>query len=94
MEYSQGNSLIKRAFKKISKKSLSIDLKIFQSVTIWFPFSATILQEGGFYISICPEADIICTGKTAQEAIESLKKEVEKFLGEELPQGFSRIVYY
>jgi predicted RNase H-like HicB family nuclease len=61
---------------------------------IWFPFSATILQEGNLYVSICPEADIICKGETVQEAIESLKKEVEKFLGEELPQGFSKIVYY
>ena len=63
-------------------------------MTIWFPFSATILQEGNFYVSICPEADVICKGKTVEEAIENLKKEVEKFLGEELPQGFSKIVYY
>ncbi|MGA9189202.1 MAG: hypothetical protein WB014_11760 [Methanosarcina sp.] len=61
---------------------------------IWFPFSATILQEGNFYVSICPETDIICKGKTVEEAIENLKKEVEKFLGEELPNGFSKIVYY
>jgi predicted RNase H-like HicB family nuclease len=60
---------------------------------IWFPFSATILKED-IYLAICPEADIICRGKTAEEAIENLKKEVEKFLGEELPQGFSKIVYY
>jgi predicted RNase H-like HicB family nuclease len=63
-------------------------------MTIWFPFSATIIQEGDSYVSICPGADIICKGKSAQEAIESLKEEVEKFLGEELPQGFSKIVYY
>jgi predicted RNase H-like HicB family nuclease len=61
---------------------------------IWFPFSATILQEGNFYVSICPETDIICKGKTVEEAIENLKKEVEIFLGEELPNGFSKIVYY
>ena len=61
---------------------------------IWFPFSATVLQEGNFYVSICPETDIICKGKTVEEAIENLKKEVEKFLGEELPNGFSKIVYY
>lgn len=61
---------------------------------IWFPFSATILQEGNFYVSICPETDIICRGKTVEEAIENLKKEVEKFMGEELPNGFSKIVYY
>ncbi|MDR7664210.1 hypothetical protein RG963_00120 [Methanosarcina sp. Z-7115] len=61
---------------------------------IWFPFSATVLQEGNFYVSICPETDIICKGKTVEEAIENLKKEVEKFLGEELSNGFSKIVYY
>lgn len=62
-------------------------------MTIWFPFSATIRQEEGFYISICPEADIICKGITIEEAIENLKK-VEKFLGEELSQGFSKITFY
>ena len=62
-------------------------------MTIWFPFSATIRQEEGFYISICPEADIICKGITIEEAIENLKK-VEKFLGEELSQGFSKIIFY
>lgn len=61
---------------------------------IWFPFSATICQEKDFYISICPEADIICKGNSIEEAIENLKKEVEKFLGEELPQGFSKITFY
>ena len=61
---------------------------------IWFPFSATILKEGNFFISICPEADVTCKGETVEEAIKNLKKEIEKFLGEELPQGFSRIVYY
>ena len=61
---------------------------------IWFPFSATILGEDDIYLSICPEADIICKGETVEEAIENLKKEVEKFLGEELPLGFSKIVYY
>ncbi len=61
---------------------------------IWFPFSATILREDDIYLSICPEADIICKGETVEEAIENLKKEVEKFLGEELPLGFSKIVYY
>jgi len=63
-------------------------------MTIWFPFSATIRQEENLYISICPEADIICKGNTIEEAIENLKKKVEKFLGEELPQGFSRIIFY
>jgi predicted RNase H-like HicB family nuclease len=67
---------------------------IFQGMTIWFPFSVTIRKEEDSYISICPEADIICRGKTIEEATENLKKEVEKFLGEELPQGFSKIVYY
>jgi Uncharacterised protein family (UPF0150). len=61
---------------------------------IWFPFSATIRQEEDFYISICPEADIICKGENIEEAIENLKKEVEKFLGEELSQGFSKITFY
>jgi predicted RNase H-like HicB family nuclease len=61
---------------------------------IWFPFSATICQEDDFYISICPEADIICKGKTVEEATQNLKKEVEKFIGEELSQGFSRITFY
>jgi len=63
-------------------------------MTIWFPFSATIRQEDGFYISICPEADIICKGTTIEEAIENLKEEVEKFLGEKLSQGFSKIIFY
>ena len=63
-------------------------------MTIWFPFSATIRQEEDFYISICPEADIICKGKTVEEAIENLKREVEKFLGNELPKGFSKITFY
>lgn len=63
-------------------------------MTIWFPFSATIRQERDFYVSICPEADIICKGKTIEEAIENLKEEVEKFLGEELSQGFSKIAFY
>jgi predicted RNase H-like HicB family nuclease len=63
-------------------------------MTIWFPFSVTIRKEEDSYISICPEADIICRGKTIEEATANLKKEVEKFLGEELPQGFSKIVYY
>lgn len=63
-------------------------------MTIWFPFSATIRQEQDFFVSICPEADIICKGNTIEEAIENLKKEIEKFLGEELSQGFSRIVFY
>ena len=61
---------------------------------IWFPFSATILQEGNFFVSICPEVDVICKGETVEEDIKNLKKEVEKFLGEELPLGFSKIVYY
>ncbi|MCQ1537013.1 hypothetical protein FTO70_15310 [Methanosarcina sp. KYL-1] len=63
-------------------------------MAIWFPFSATIVQEGDSCISICPEADITCRGETAEEAVANLKKEVEKFLGEELPQGFSKIVFY
>ena len=63
-------------------------------MAIWFPFSATISQEEGFYVSICPEADIICKGNTIEEAIENLKEEMEKFLGEELSQGFSKIVFY
>jgi predicted RNase H-like HicB family nuclease len=63
-------------------------------MTIWVPFSATIRQEENFYISICPEADIICKGNTIEEAIENLKEEVEKFLGEELSQGFSKIAFY
>lgn len=63
-------------------------------MTIWFPFSATIRKEKNSYVSICPEADVICRGETSEEAIANLKKEVEKFLGEELPQGFSKIVYY
>ncbi len=63
-------------------------------MTIFFPFSATIRQENGFYISICPEADIICKGITIDEAIENLKKEVERFLGEELSPGFSKIIFY
>lgn len=62
-------------------------------MTIFFPFSATIRQENGFYISICPEADIICKGITIEEAIENLKEEVEEFLGEKL-QGFSKIEFY
>lgn len=61
---------------------------------IWFPFSATILKEEKTYISICPETDVISRGETIEEAVENLQKEVEKFLGEELPQGFSKIVYY
>ncbi|AKB56134.1 hypothetical protein [Methanosarcina barkeri] len=63
-------------------------------MTIFFPFSATIRQENGFYISICSEADIICKGITIEEVIENLKKEVEKFLGEELSSGFSKIIFY
>lgn len=63
-------------------------------MTIWFPFSATIRQEEDFYISICPETDIICKGSTIEEAIKNLKEEVEKFLGEELAQGFSKITFY
>jgi len=63
-------------------------------MTICFPFSATIRQEDSFYISICPEADIICKGTTIEEAIENLKEEVEKFLGEKLSQGFYKIVFY
>jgi Uncharacterized conserved protein len=61
---------------------------------VCFPFSATICQEEDFYISICPEVDIICKGKTIEEAIENLKRDVEKFLGAELSQGFSKIVFY
>ena len=76
---------------------------------IKFPFSATILkemdmqegdilkgniQEGNIYVSICPEADIICRGKTVEEALANLKEEVENFLGEELTGGFSKIVFY
>jgi len=75
-------------------KSLSINWPMFYSMTIWIPFSATILLEGSLFISICPEADVICEGETAEEAIRKLQEEVEKFLGEELPQGFSKIVYY
>ncbi len=63
-------------------------------MTILFPFSATIRQEEGLYISICPEADIICKGNTIEEAIENLKDEMEKFLGKELSQGFSKIIFY
>ncbi|RXA18235.1 hypothetical protein EQO05_11090 [Methanosarcina sp. MSH10X1] len=59
-----------------------------------FPFSATILQKGDFYVAICPEADVICKGNTIEEAIENLKKEMEKFLGEELSRGFSKIIIY
>lgn len=63
-------------------------------MTIRFPFSATIRQEQDFYVSICPEADVICMGNTIEEAIENLKKEMEIFLGEELPEGFSKITFY
>ena len=63
-------------------------------MTIWFPFSVTIRQEEGFYSSICPEADVISKEINIEEAIENLKKEVEKFLGEELPQGFSKLTFY
>ncbi|HET8687374.1 MAG TPA: hypothetical protein VFM18_12025 [Methanosarcina sp.] len=63
-------------------------------MTIWFPFSATIRQEENSYISICPEADIVCKGRTIEEAIENLKEEMGKFLGEELSQGFSKVAFY
>lgn len=52
------------------------------------------MQEENMYVSICPEADIICRGKTVEEALANLKEEVENFLGEELPGGFSKIVFY
>ncbi|MDI9396123.1 MAG: hypothetical protein QM426_12255 [Euryarchaeota archaeon] len=52
------------------------------------------MKEENIFVSICPEADLICNGETVEEAVANLKKEVEKFLGEELSQGFSRIVYY
>ncbi len=63
-------------------------------MTIYFPFSATIRKEENTYISICPEADIVCRGESIEEAVTNLKKEVEQFLEEELPRGFSKIVYY
>lgn len=66
-------------------------------MTIYFPFSVTIRKEENTYISICPEADIVCRGgESIEEAVTNLKKEVEQFLGgEELPRGgFSKIVYY
>jgi hypothetical protein len=59
-------------------------------MTIWFPFSATIRQEEGFYISICPEADIICKGITIEEAIENLKK-VENSSGKNCPRDFRKL---
>jgi predicted RNase H-like HicB family nuclease len=59
-------------------------------MTIWFPFTATILQEGSFYVAICPEADVICKVDTFEKALEKLKEVVEKFMGEELPQGFRK----
>lgn len=63
-------------------------------MTIWFPFSATIIREEKTFVSICPEADLTCKGETVEEAVSNLKKEVERFLGEELSRGFSKIVYY
>jgi len=59
-----------------------------------FRFSATVLKKEKLYISICPETDIICEGQTVEEALGELKREVEKFLGEELPQSFSKIIFY
>ncbi|MFZ2499741.1 MAG: hypothetical protein ACP5N0_11025 [Methanosarcina sp.] len=44
-------------------------------MTIWFPFSATIFQEGNFYFSICPEADVICKGDAFEKALDKLKEE-------------------
>ena len=63
-------------------------------MTIYFPFSVTIRKEENTYISICPEADIVCRGESIEDAVTNLIKEVEQFLGEELPWGFSKIVYY
>lgn len=63
-------------------------------MAIYFPFSATVLKKEALYISICPEADIICAGQTVEEALEELKREVGKFLGEKLPKGFSKITFF
>jgi hypothetical protein len=67
---------------------------LFWIMAIHFPFSATALEKENLYISICPEADIICEGQTVEEALGELKREVEKFFGEELPQSFSKITFY
>ena len=61
-------------------------------MTIWFPFSATIRQEEGFYISICPEADIICKGITIEEAIENLKKSGKIPRGRTVPGIFENYI--
>ena len=58
---------------------------------IWFPFSATIQKEENSYVSICPEADVICKGKTVEGAIENLKKEVKEFWEKNCPVDFRKL---
>ncbi len=64
-------------------------------MTIYFPFSVTIRKEENTYISICPEADIVCRGgESIEEAVTNLKKEVEQFLGgKNCPGGDFRKLY-
>jgi predicted RNase H-like HicB family nuclease len=42
--------------------------------------TATIWQEDGTYVSLCPELDVSSCGDTRDEALAALKEAVELFL--------------
>ena len=42
--------------------------------------TATLWQEDGTYISLCPELDVSSCGDTPDEAVAALKEAVELFL--------------
>jgi hypothetical protein len=44
--------------------------------------SATVRREDYFYVATCPDFDVVSQGNSVEAALNTLKEELERFLGE------------
>ena len=54
----------------------------FMQVTEGVELTATVRREGDFYVATCPEFDVLSQGNSVEAALNTLKEELERFLGE------------
>ncbi len=50
-------------------------------------FTASVWQEGKWYVSQCLEVDVASQGKTEEEALANLREAIELYLEPPLPLG-------
>lgn len=43
-------------------------------------YTAVVEREGGGFVSLCPELDVVSQGDTVEEAVKNLQEAVELFL--------------